>query len=156
MTETQKKQAQITSLRLLAASPKSHRELSRKLSEKGFDRQVVAETLADLEKKGLLSDTRYAQNLVTSLTQDKLSGRNRVVFELKRHGIPQKVQDSILDSLDPKEEALRAREAGQSRWDRHKNLPSEKRKKRVYDFLVRKGFDFQLSRDTVEALELIS
>lgn len=152
MTESQKKQAKISSLRLLAATPKSRNELAKKLSEKGFDGRVIRETLDELEKQGLLNDRAYAQEIVVKNTQGHLSGAKKIAFDLKRHGISEEVRVEMLSNLTPEQEAGRAREAALQRWERFKNLPEEKRRKRVYDFLVRRGFDYQIAREVVEEL----
>ena len=71
----QQNQAWVTSLRLLAATPKTRKELANKLAGKGFSESVVEETLDKMEAQGLLSDLAYAKNLppgdqLDQLTQD--------------------------------------------------------------------------------------
>ena len=151
--DPQKEQALIVSLRLLAASPKSRAEVARKLGEKGFRPELVTEVLDEMETKGLLSDKAFAQNLISRFTQGQPSGSRKISFELKRHGVPATLREEMLAGLEPEQEAERAREVAQARWERLKNLPDDKRKKRLYDFLIRRGFDFQLVRDIVEELE---
>jgi len=55
--------------------------------------------------------------------------------------------------LAPEEETDRARELARAKWERFAKLDGPKRKRRVYDFLLRRGFDFQTVRDVVEQLE---
>lgn len=153
MNESQKKQAQLISLRLLAASPKSRRDLAQKLSRKGFAKDLIRETLDQLEKGGLLSDLQYARNLVSRWTHYKPSGQTRILFELTRHGIPPKIREQVLSELRPEDEILRGREIAKYLWERHKKLSLLQRKKRVYDTLARRGFEFQLARDLVEQLQ---
>ncbi len=151
--DEQAKQAWLVSLRLLAATPKSAKELSHKLATKGFPEEVIAKTLQMLESKGLLSDRVFAQNIVTRFTQSQPSGNRRIDFELKRKGVPSRMREEILEGLNPKEETERARELAKMKWERFSRLDPEKRKKRTYDFLMRRGFDFQTVRDVVEELE---
>ena len=153
MDDSQKKQAQITLLRLLAASPKSRKELERKLADKGYDSSVIQASLDDLETKGLLSDKAYAKNLVSRFTMVRPSGHRKISFELQRHGISKKIRDEMLADVNPSEERNRAKEIGLARWMRFQNLNPERRKKRVYDFLLRRGFDFQIARDLIEEFE---
>ena len=153
MTESQKKQAWITSLRLLAASPKSERELSRKLEEKGYDAAVIRETLQGLQQRGILNDRAYAQTIAARSLAGRPAGIRKISFEMKKHGIPPPIQEEILSGITPEQELERARETGSQRWKRFASIPIEKRKKRVYDFLIRRGFDFQIARDVLESLE---
>ena len=153
MGETsQKKQAWITSLRLLAASSKSGHELARRLDEKGYPKDVIAGTLAELEKKGLLNDRTYADQLVAKNVLGRPAGMRKIAFELKRHGIPPKIQEELLARLTPESEAERARELAGRQWERCKPLPLRNRKEKVYDFLIRRGFDFQTAREVVDQL----
>lgn len=149
----QYKQAVITSLRLLAASPKSGTELEKKLISKGFAAPVVAQALKDLTAQGVLDESVYAQDLVTRLTQSSGVGKYRVAFELKRHGVPRKIRDELLGALNPDEEAARALEMARLKWPAWQKLESHKRKKRLYDFLIRKGYDFQIAQDVLAKLD---
>lgn len=151
--DSRQNQAWVTSLRLLAATPKTRRELAKKLSDKGFPEPLVEETLDKMEAQGLLSDLAYAKNLAARLTHEKPSGRRKLSFELKRHGVPAKIQEEILSGITPADEAARALEIASSQWQRFEKLEPEKRKKRVYDLLIRRGFDFDIVRDAVEKLE---
>lgn len=152
MEESQKKQAMIIALRTLAASPKSRMEITRKLKEKGFASEVISETLEGLEKSGFLNDKSYAQNLTVKYTQGKPSGSRKISFEMKRHGIPEKVREEILSGINPEDEKQRAAELALARWERLQNLDIQKRKKRVFDLLMRRGFDFNIVREVIEEL----
>lgn len=152
MEDEKRKQAQISALRMLAASPKSSQDLKRKLSGKGFDTPTIEATLSNLQKQGLLSDKAYAQNLVSRYTSGQPSGTKRIAFELKRRGIPPKIRQELLEALSPAEETERAREIATARWQRLEKLPLEKRKKRLYDFLLRRGFEYEIIREVVEGL----
>ena len=152
MSESQRKQAWITALRLLTATPKSSGELARKLREKGYGGAVVRETLRELEAKGVLSDRSYAQNIVAKYSLSQPSGTNRIRFELMRRRIPAPIREEALSILTPESEMDRAREIGLQRWNRFQSLPAEKRKKRTYDFLIRRGFSFDIVRELIEEL----
>jgi regulatory protein len=145
-----KKQAWLTSLRLLAASPKTRHELAQKLTQKGYPSPIIGEVMRKLEEQGILNDQAYALNLMNRFKHGRPSGRKRIAFELKRHGVAPSVQEEILKRIDPQEEKETARQLGQERWERLSQLSQDKRKRRVYDFLIRRGFDFQAVRDLVE------
>lgn len=152
MTESQQQQAWVSSLRLLAATPKTRKELAKKLSDKGYPETVIEETLVKLETQGLLSDLAFAKNLAAKLTQGKPSGRRKISFELKRRGISSKIQEEILGSMTSEDEAERALELATPKWQQFQRLPAEKRTKRLFDFLLRRGFDFQIVKETVRKL----
>lgn len=151
--DPQKKQALITSMRLLAATAKSRIELAGRLKEKGYPDPVIQNTLDDLEKQGFLNDRTYARNLKSQFTFGKPSGSSKIAFELKRHGISAAIREEVLSEINPEEERERALDLGRIRWDKERKAPKEKRRQRVYSFLVRRGFSFSHARDVIETLE---
>ncbi len=151
-TEERIKQAFITSLRLLAASPKSGQELQKKLAGKGYGGEIIEEVLTRLRAQGVLDETRYAQDLVARLTQGSAAGRHKVAFELKRHGVSQKIRNDLLESLTDEAETERALEQARLKWSDGAKLDPQKRKKRLYDFLIRKGYDFQIVQAVLQKL----
>lgn len=150
--EERYKQALITSLRLLAASPKSGRELNKKLTDKGYGEDIILRVMSELGAQGVLDDSVYAQDLVSRLTQYKAAGKHKVDFELKRHGISEKIRKELLESISPNEEFDRALECARLKWAGWAKVEPQKRKKRLYDFLIRKGYDFQIAQDTLRTL----
>jgi regulatory protein len=152
LAEEQTKQATITCLRLLAASPKSARELRKKLEGKGYSSGIIDQALSDLRAQGVLDDTKYAKDLAARLTLGKCAGRHKIAFELKRHGISKKISEELLGALSNEDEAERALEQARLKWAGWSRLDPQKRKKRLYDFLIRKGFDFQIVQDILQKL----
>ncbi len=152
LADEQTKQAFITCLRLLAASPKSGHELKKKLSGKGYAPEVIKQVLTELMTQGILDDTAFAKDLMTRLTIGKAAGRHRIAFELKRHGISKKIREDLLEGISEGDETLRALEQARLKWSGWSKLEPQKRKKRLYDFLVRKGYDFQIVQDILQKL----
>ena len=152
LADEQTKQAIITCLRLLAASPKSGQELKKKLVDRGYSAEIIERTLSDLKSQGVLDDTIYARDLMARFTLGKGVGRYKIAFELKRHGISKKIIDELLETLTHEDEAERAFAQAKLKWGGWFRLDSQKRKKRLYDFLIRKGYDFQIAQDILQKL----
>ena len=148
----QTRQAFITCLRLLAASPKSGHELKKKLAGKGYSEEAVDQALAELRSQGILDDEAFAKDLMTRLTLGKSAGRHKIAFELKRHGISKKIREDLLEGISEEDETRRALEQARLKWSGWSKLEPQKRKKRLYDFLVRKGYDFQIVQDILQEL----
>jgi len=152
IAEEQTKQAFIACLRLLAASPKSGQELKKKLAAKGYPVEIMDQALQDLKAQGILDDAKYAKDLMSRLTLGKGVGCHKIAFELKRHGISKKISDELLETLSSEDETERALEQARMKWAGWSKLDPQKRKKRLYDFLVRKGYDFQIAQDILQKL----
>lgn len=149
----QRRQALVTSLRLLTASPKSRKLLEQKLLDKGFEPAVVTATLGKLEEQGLLNDRLFGQSVFESLLNRRVSGRKRVAFELKKRGVPESLAQELLGGYTPEQEREKAVELARDRYRRWEKLERMKRQKKIYDFLIRRGFDFSLARGVVDAIE---
>lgn len=137
-------------LRLLSASSKSRKELTDRLLRKGFSSQTVEVILSRLEKQGLVNDRIFAANLAGRLEAERFAGRHKIAFELKRRGIAPDIRDEILSGLPPEEEMARAQALADSQWPRLAQLPFLKRKRKLFDALVRKGFDIQIAQEITE------
>ncbi|OGW78156.1 MAG: hypothetical protein A2Z83_05425 [Omnitrophica bacterium GWA2_52_8] len=153
MNDTPFEQAWIISLRLLAASPKSTKELARRLASKCFAEDIISKVVTKLENERYLNDEVLARQLLEKFTRLQPSGSKRILFELKRRGIPAAICNSVVSALVEDKEADRAMEIGMARWEKSEKLPLLKRKKKVFDYLLRRGFNYQQSRDIVEKLE---
>lgn len=151
-TDEQAKQAFITALRLLAASPKSGLELKKKLAGKGYPDESIEQALNNLKIQGVLDDTLYAKDLAARLALGKGAGRYKIAFELKRHGISKRISDEVLGALPIEDEMERALEQARLKWSGWAKADPQKRKKRLYDFLIRKGYDFQVAQDVLQKL----
>lgn len=149
----QEKQALISALRLLAATPKSRKGLTQKLEQKGYSEEVLQATLDRLEQQGLLNDRTYAQGLFQSFLTLRPSGRKRIAFELKKKGIGSALIRDLLDEYSPETEREKAFQLAEDKFNRWGKLDATKRRKKIFDFLVRRGFDFTIVRETVEKLE---
>ncbi|MBU9888522.1 MAG: recombination regulator RecX [Candidatus Omnitrophica bacterium] len=149
----QYQQAVIITLRSLAASPKSRDVLKKKLASKGFPGPVVTRVLDDLAAQGVLDDSVFAKDLVSRLTQTSGAGRFKVAFELKRRGISAQVREKLLSSMTDEDEGARALEQARLKWPGWKRLEPLKRKKRLYDFLIRKGYDFRIAQGVLAQLD---
>ena len=149
----QERQALVTSLRLLTATPKSRKTLETKLFEKGFDREVIGRTLDQLEREGLLNDRAFAHSVIQLFSSHRPSGRRRIAFELEKRGIRKALAQELLEEYAPEEERKRAFELAQQKQARWSRIEDSRRRKKIYDFLVRRGFDYTLSREVIEEVE---
>lgn len=152
MEAEQKKQAMISALRLLAAGDKSERDLTDKLRQKGFSVAITQATLTQLIQEGLLSDHIFAQKLAERVLKGKRAGTHRLAFELKRKHIPENIRKQILSSVNPDEQRQQAFEIAALKVTSLRDTNPRILRKKLYDFLVRKGYDFQLAQDTAQAV----
>jgi len=86
-------------LKLLARREHSARELARKLAARGYAADEVAETLAALAAKSLLSDERFCESYVHHrITRGY--GPLRIRHELVQRGVDAQLIEQVLDQAD--------------------------------------------------------
>ncbi len=125
-------------LRLLAIRPRGHRELARALEERGFEKRVIGPALERAEREGWLDDLDAASSLAQS--QSGRYGRSRIARELSARGFSTETVAAAVAELpaEREEDALSRAFARVSRS--LAGLEAEKRRRRVWSALVRRGF----------------
>jgi regulatory protein len=91
--------------------------------------------------------------MVQILSSHRPSGRRRIVYELEKRGIGCAVIQEVLQGFTGEKEHALALELARQKQERWKKFDRVKRQKKTYDFLVRRGFDFALSRNVVSEIE---
>jgi regulatory protein len=138
--------------RFLSYRARSREEVRRKLSEQGFDEAVIDNTVEWLEELGYINDAKFCEMYAYHARKHNGFGNERVERELKRLGVPAEVIDGFFDGdLDKTDETDEAEKLLRKRFKRAE-LPDEgdkeafyKERKRSVDFLLRKGYGFEVA-----------
>ncbi len=110
VTEAEARCARQRALGLLARRERSATDVSSRMLADGYAPGIVRQVVGDLERVGILSDTRCAEALGDSLVRVRGLGRKRARYEMLRRGIAAELADAVLDELAPVElEVDRAR-----------------------------------------------
>ncbi len=147
------KQGYLYAVRLLTASKKSTKELSKRLKDKGYNPAIAEDILECLRSQGILDDRKMVDETIHWAKQAKQYGKKRISFELKKKGIAQNVIEEALENYSKDEERETAYQLAEIRWNKVKHLEPPKRKKKLFDFLVSRGFDFELAREIMNRLD---
>ena len=142
----------ITALRSLTAGDKSEHDLHVKLKQKGFPEPVIQAVFAQLKAEGFLSDQVFAQKLAGRILQGKRAGTHKLAFELKKRRIPESIRKTVLDAVDPEEQRLQAFEIASLKISSFRDTDPRILRKKLYDFLIRKGYDFQLAQEASQTV----
>ncbi len=107
---------------------------------------LMEQVVAKLKKYKYLNDLDFAKWFMASRTSSRPKGLALIKLELKRKGIVQEIIDKISAS-SPNEQNL-ARRAVEKKVKRWQNLPVMEFKKKFYQYLASRGFDFDTIRET--------
>ena len=144
-------QAHEAALRLLAYRPRSEAEIRQRLARRGLPPQVVQETIARLRDQGLLSDAAFARFWVETRDQSSPRGRRLLWQELSAKGIERETIRQAIAPVAEEDAALRAAQK-KARHLQGQDYPVFRR--RLGDFLLRRGFPYPTVRTIVERLWL--
>ena len=136
-------------MRLLAYRPRSEREVRQALHRRGVAPALLEETLARLRELRLLDDGEFARSYVDQ--RDRTSPRSRRLLraELRSKGVAAQAASEPLAELDEADAAYRA--AGK-RARSLAALAYRDFQRRLGDFLLRRGFGYEVARETVRRL----
>jgi len=142
-------QAYEASLRLLAYRPRSQAEIRQRLARRGLPPPVVQETIARLDDQGLLDDAAFARFWVEARDQSSPRSRRLLGQELWAKGIEQEIAREAVAAVAEEDAALRAAEK-KARHLQGLDYPTFRR--RLGDFLLRRGFPYDTVSATVDRL----
>jgi regulatory protein len=131
-------------LELLARRQRTERELRQALG-RTFDDEAIEGAVSRLRELGYLNDPTVARSHVAS-PRAAQRGRALLRLELRRRGIDDPVVAEALEDHDDLEAAY-AVAAKRSRALRR--LDADRRQRRLYDFLRRRGFGDPLARRAI-------
>jgi regulatory protein len=143
-------------LNLLGFRARSEAELRRKLIQKGEPAEQVEQVIDRLRDQKLIDDAEFARQFVRSKSLGTGSSRRRIVQELARKGVSRALADQAIgelgesEGLDPAAAALRA---ARKKAKSFAKLDDFTRRRRLYAFLARRGFDPDEIRAAMRALD---
>jgi len=114
-----------------------------------YSNSIIEDTVKKLKELRLLDDEQFARSWVESRSKKK--GMRVIKQELFQKGISKEIIEEILsrNSLATSEEIV-AQQLLERKLRQWKNLLPSEFKKKAYDFLLRRGFEYEVVRSVVE------
>jgi regulatory protein len=136
--------------------PRSSKEVVDHLTKKGFTRECAEDVARRLRAIRMINDLEFAHAFVRDRLKRKPTGQILLRQQLIMKGIPSATTDKVLaDLVSPQSQQLSALQAAKRKLQmaRHstKKLDMEKQKRRLLDFLVRRGFSYEIALKTIRA-----
>ncbi len=145
--------AKDAALNYLSVRARSRKEIVDKLTQKGYDRNIVAQVADDLEAVGLVNDLEFSRAWVKERLQIRPRGRRMLGQELWQKGIAKEVAEkTIQEAFEKLDEGQLATELLKKRLSRYQGLEKNKAKRRMTDFLLQRGFDWETVKEALTAI----
>ena len=138
-----------SALRLLSYRQRSEAELRDRLMRKRVPPEVVQDTMERLRSAGLLDDQEFARSWVESRNQRAPRSRRLAAAELRARGVTRGVVEDVTAIIDERDAAYRAAER---RARSFAALSYVEFRQRIGGLLLRRGFDYEVVRETVRTL----
>jgi regulatory protein len=145
-------QAQALCLRLLTARARTRAELSGQLAKRGYPDDVRDRVLDRLAAVGLVDDTDFAQQWVSSRRATAGKSRRALAAELHTKGVDKDVITAALAGIDAGAERERAEQLVRSKLRRETLGQDDTRvTRRLVAMLARRGYSQNLACEVVLA-----
>lgn len=128
---------------------RSEAEVRKNLEKHEIPSEAIEVTIERLREERLLNDEEFAQNWVANRSEFRPRSRRALAIELKRKGLDESAIQSATEAVD--EKAL-AYAAAQKRIRRLEGLEWIEFRKKLSDFLARRGFAYDVIAPTVKRL----
>lgn len=142
-------------LNIIAARARSSAELRRALVRKGEAPELVELAVARLAEQGFLNDAAFAQSFTRFKVLGAGQSRRRVQAELARKGVARDVADAAIAAVFQDEgvdQRAIVERAARKKLRTLVKLDPLVRRRRLYAFLARRGYDGDDIRRAMEAV----
>lgn len=137
-------------LRYLAYAPRTEHQVRQRLTRKGFTKNELDDIIADLCELGYIDDRKYAVEYAEARFRNKGYGPGRIHRELVEDGVScDYVTEAVAAAASADMYSMSAKKLAEKFRDRVEGSLSE-RKKKLADYLVRRGYGYTLSKELAQ------
>lgn len=142
------KQAKLKALSLLTDMDRTEAQLRQKLKQKAFVEDVVEQAIEYVKSFGYVDDAKYAQHFVES--KKKTKSKQEITAMLKEKGVSRELITLALEECYSSEDAIEAIRhlAEKKNYSFEESTATEKKK--IYGYLLRKGFYHEEIRQVIQ------
>jgi len=135
-------------LRLLARTMRTEFEIRNKLKKRNITEEMISRMITWLYEHKFLNDEHYSQTFVTSKLHRKHTSKKLLQQQLRTKGIPSQIINTSLKAITGEIEIGNAMLIAEKKVNQlsnsHRVATLEMRRRRVGEFLVRKGFSYDI------------
>ena len=138
---------------LLRQRPRSEFEIRERLKLKGYGEGVIESVVEALRRAGEIDDERFARLWVEDRMRANPAGDVILRYELKAKGLSTAlIETALAEKAEKYDEYEIALAIARERFDRLKKIDRPKALKRLYDFLLRRGFKYETVKRVTEVI----
>ena len=140
-SEDARERAYQQAMLFLSYRARSESEIRQNLRKHEIPDSVIEQTLDRLRQDGLANDNQFARAWVENRSTFRPRSRRLMALELRQKGLNEEAVSSAVADVD---DAALAYEAAQKKVARYKGLEWNEFRKKLSDFLARRGFSYSV------------
>ncbi|MBN2103987.1 RecX family transcriptional regulator [bacterium] len=145
LMEEEAVRAKKKALSLLSYRARSVEEIRDRLNQKGYDDRIVNSIVEDFLRVGLLNDESFASAYIQTRMIQRPASKRLLIQELKKKGVKESMAARVVtEGYGEKSEIEVAKSLIELRFKRFRRGDRLKNKKKISDFLIRRGFDWDI------------
>lgn len=144
---------QNSAMRMISGRDHSISELIKKLQRKDYLAENINKTIDKMIDLGLLDDYKFTEKFIENCRNSRKFGNSRIKAELFKKGVNKSLIDEILNENQNRnvdKENISILIEKKMKLLSSKNLPSQKIRQRLYQFLAGRGFEFEQIKSAVD------
>lgn len=142
------KQAKLKALSLLTDMDRTEVQLRQKLKQKGYEEDIVEQTIEYVKSFGYIDDAKYARRFVES--RKKTKSKQEMTAMLCQKGVNREFIAEALEECYTSEDAVEAiRHLAEKKHYSFQDS-TDKEKKKICEYLLRKGFYYDDIRQVIQ------
>ena len=135
-----------------AKEDRCQQQVINKLLDYGVSSGVSGEILLDLIQEKYVDEERYARSFCSGKFKINKWGRRKIIFELKKKKVSEACIQMGLEEIDEEEYLHILKQLLEKKKDLSKENNQFVRKKKMVDYVVRKGYESDLVWEVVHNL----
>jgi regulatory protein len=131
-----------------------HEEVVSKLRTMKMDLEEIDQIMVHLIASNFLNEERFACSFARGKHRIKHWGKIRITSELKFRNISKTLINTALKEITPEEYLETFHALAERHWESIREANTLKKRKKFYDYMLRRGFESNLVYDKVKELEI--
>ena len=140
MTADEVVRARDYALKLLLSQTYTKQQIIEALEKHAFCVHAVSETIENLEQLDHIKDEKHARSWVKNRRRTRPTSKRIMRRELISQGVDKSTVDRVLAEIDEADETILALQVARKQVNHYKSLAPNVVKRRLYAFLIRRGF----------------
>ena len=128
-------------LKFLSSRWRTEKEIEDRMTKKGFDKEIIDETLNYLKKYELINDRRFAETYAEEKIRLKKLGTYRIKYELCNKGVDEEIASEVVKKYSD-DEFERAMELASKKIKSYKKDDKNAIYRKLGGYLQRRGFSY--------------